>query len=604
MQTNDFFDKFKSDVANIDPVAWAEKYLTLDGKPYRINGNGYKPLSDVLRYVCVKSLEKNSKPLIFCKGRQIGLTTLATVSELFLTASGVIGGNGRPNLGIIHCFPTLIHVYTFAKTKLNTMISDSVMVDSTTNKRKISYIESKLDKSTPANNSLQFKQFQNGNFLRVESTGLDADRLRGSTCSALYFDEVQDTPIEAIANALKLLTTSKYGPRGMELYFGTPKQKGSGYWKMWQASSQQYYHLGCEKCGEYFPLYTPGSDDWEKIWLYGYMVRCTKCEFIQDKRDAAERGKWIALNSNDDAPYIGYHLNQLYMPFFTKEDILKEKPENHPTNSEKVFQNEVMAEFYSGDSSPITPEEIHEKCADIGRKIRASISPAENKAVFGGYDWGKKKADSDDASGQSYSCCVLLSDDGKGLLSVEFSTLLKRNDFEEKKSIVDQMFRQYSVKLAVGDVGYGNDLTEVLQRSHGDKFLGSESSNHVNGHQKYVDDYFPKRIVFEKDYYIAEVYDLLKRGMIRFPYGDYEKISPLIQHICSMELKTTMNRIGEAQQKYVKGSTPNDLMMALVNAYLAYKFDITKGFKDQTGGLFNPGGSKGILAGLAYSPKR
>ncbi len=91
--------------------------------------------------------------------------------------------------------------------------------------------------------------------------------------------------------------------------------------------------------------------------------------------------------------------------------------------------------------------------------------------------------------------------------------------------------------------------------------------------------------------------------MIRFPYGDYEKITMLIQHICSMEIKTTMNRIGEAQQKYVKGSSPNDAFMALINAYLAYKFDITKGFKDQQGGLFNQGGSKGILAGLAYSPR-
>ena len=39
-------------------------------------------------------------------------------------------------------------------------------------------------------------------------------------------------------------------------------------------------------------------------------------------------------------------------------------------------------------------------------------------------------------------------------------------------------------------------------------------------------------------------------------------------------------------------------------AYLAYKFDITKGFKDQKGGLFNQGGSNGILASLAYAPRR
>lgn len=229
--------------------------------------------------------------------------------------------------------------------------------------------------------------------------------------------------------------------------------------------------------------------------------------------------------------------------------------------------------------------------------------PIENKNVYAGYDWGKKR-DAEGSQGQSYSSTVLLSDNGQGVLNVEFFTLLKRNDFEEKKSIVDQMFRQYSVKLAVGDVGYANDLTEVLQRSHGDKFIASQASGHVNNHQKYIDDCFPKTIIFEKDYYIAEIYDLLKRGMIRFPYGDYEKITMLIQHICSMEIKTTLNRVGEAQQKYVKGPSPNDAFMALLNAYLAYKFDVTKGFKNQLGGLFNQNDSKGILAGLAYAPRK
>jgi hypothetical protein len=37
---------------------------------------------------------------------------------------------------------------------------------------------------------------------------------------------------------------------------------------------------------------------------------------------------------------------------------------------------------------------------------------------------------------------------------------------------------------------------------------------------------------------------------------------------------------------YVKGATPNDGFMALLNAYLAYKFDITGGFSLNT--LINP----------------
>jgi len=602
MPQNDFFEKFKSDIGNIDPVVWAEKHLTLDGKPYQISKNGYKPHADILRYLGTKALQKDGRYVVFNKGRQVGATILSSVLEMHMMSSNIYGVNGRPSVRIVHCFPTLIHVFTYAKTKLNSMISNAVPGTKMHGKKKLSCVEEMLDKATPANDSLQFKQFVNGNFLRVESTGLDGSRLAGGSADLLLYDEVQLIPQEAMSNVNKLLTTSAYGPPGLGavMFFGTPLAKGSEYHKLWLNSTQQYYHLRCAGCKKLFPLYTPGTEDWEKIWLYGFVVKCPhiNCGLEQLKNDCIEAGAWIALNPN--AEYVGFHMNQLYIPTFPKEYIISQKPENNAISTNKSYMTECLGEFYSGDSSPITAEEIHVKCADIGRKFRASISPGENLATFGGYDWGKKR-DGVDTGGQSYSSAVLLSDDGSGKLSIEFFTLLKRNDFEEKKSIVDQMFRQYSVKLAVGDVGYANDLTEVLQMTHGDKFLASQTSAHVNNHQKYIDDAFPKTIIFEKDYYIAEVYDLLKKGMIRFPFGDYEKIATLIQHICSMEIKTTMNRLGEAQQKYVKGPTPNDAFAALINAYIAYKFDITKGFKNQIGPN-NQINSKGIPAVLAYAP--
>ena len=603
MSDIDIFEKFKNDLAIIDPVHWVEKNLTLDGAPFRINGNGYKAFSDIYRYIGITATQRDSKPIVLVKGRQIGGSSLACALSLYFGASGIFGVGNRPPMRVIHCFPTLVHVFTYAKTKLNPTISSAVLSKNVKRGKNKSVIEEKLDVSTPANDSLQYKQFSGGNFLRVESTGLDASRLRGSTVDVCFYDEVQDIPAEAISNANKLLTTARYGRigEGIQLYFGTPKAKGSAYWNIWNSSTKQYFHLGCEQCKEVFPLYTPGSDEWENIWLYGFIVKCPKCGCEQDKREATERGKWVALG-DPDAQYVGFHINQLYLPNFTKEHIIAQKPENHPINTERAYQNEVLGEFYSGDASPITPEEIREKCADIGRKIRASISSTENKNVYAGFDWGKKR-DAEGSQGQSYSCAVLISDGGNGLLNVEFSTLLKRNDFEEKKSIVGQMFRQYSVKLAVGDIGYGSDLTEVLQKEYGDQFLASEASGHVNNHQKYVDEYFPKRIVFEKDYYIAELYSLLKRGMIKFPFGDYEKIATLISHICSMEIKTTMNRVGDPQQKYVKGSTPNDLFMALINAYIAYKFDITKGFSNQSDDNFKINGKSGIPAVLGYAPK-
>ena len=744
--SDEVFDQIKQSILSIDPVGFAEHYLTLDGEPFRLHGNGYKPFADIYRYIAVKALDKTAKPVVLVKGRQVGATTMASALEMYFMASGLFGNNGRPPIRLIHCFPNLIHVFTYSKTKLNSIISTSLLTPEPLKPTKVKpFILTKLDPSSPANDSQQFKQFAGGNFLRVESTGLQADRLRGGTVDVLLYDECfpydqniqtksgkmpigrihklfeqnkelpevltynettedfeykkiknawkrderdlveiicknisvkctpnhrfltndgwmradkiqtnsliksnngfesvigvvttreqdvvydievednhnfiaingevglvahncQDIPREAISNANKLLAQSKYGPPGdgVQVYFGTPKQKSTEYYKYWQASSQQYYHLGCEKCQEYFPLYTPGSNEWEKIWIYGFIVKCPHCGFEQNKNEAAERGKWVATKSEEDSKFIGYHINQFYMPNFSREKIDSEKPENHPFNTERAYQNEVLGEFYSGQGMLITLEELQEKCGDKGRKISGRISSDSGANVYAGFDWGDKVDNDNSGKGKSYSCAVILKEDGPGRLSVEFATMLKKNDLESKKQTVNEMYRRFSVKIGVGDIGHANDLSELLQREHGDKFLCSRALGTIKNHARYDADTFPKIIQFEHDYYIAELYDILKRGMIRFPYGSFEEVSWLINHCCSMEIKASTDRYGEQTTKYVKGATPNDGFMALLNAYIAYKYDITQGFKDIKASPLDGGKKKQVMAVIGNCPR-
>ena len=63
-----------------------------------------------------------------------------------------------------------------------------------------------------------------------------------------------------------------------------------------------------------------------------------------------------------------------------------------------------------------------------------------------------------------------------------------------------------------------------------------------------------------------------------FPWQSYEQIQWLIEHCCSME-KEVRTFQGKVITRYVKGSGPNDGLMALMYAYLAHKFFITQGFK-------------------------
>jgi len=746
----DIFFDIKNSLLKLDPVAFVEKYLTLDGKPFRINGNGYKPFSHIYRYIGIKALEKNSKPVILVKGRQTGGTTMAAALEMYFMASGIFGNGSNPPARVIHAFPQLEMAAAYSKTKLNPMIIDSIDAtgpEKNKNGKSKSYIQALLDTSSDTNNSLHFKQFVGGNHLWIESTGLNADRLRGRTSDVIFFDECfpydqniqtetgnipigmlydlfskgkslpkvltfneddqyfeykeitnawkrderelfklkcedreilctgnhrflttdgwrkvedmrpgdviktstsdssqaifnssnkptknglisvkgviktdkkeivydlevkdnhnfivtsnqdeedqvgliahncQDISGTAISNATKMLTTAKYGKvgDGVQVYFGTPKKKGSDYFKMWNASSQQYYHLGCEKCKQFFPLYTPESDDWEKIWLYGFIVKCTHCGHEQDKRPAAERGKWVATKSEEDCPIIGFHINQLYMPDFTKEKILSEKPGIHPVATERSYRNEVLGEFFQGDSSPISPEEIRELCGDVERKMRASIRMEEDLIVTMGIDYGLKSnleemvdVNKSTVQGQSYSTAVILTARGPQLLSIEFCTKFKRNDEESKKTLIDQLMRQYSVKLAIGDIGFSQEFSEKLHIAYGDRYLVSRAQGTVNGHIKYLKEVFPKEIVFQKNFYYTELIEQLKGGRIRFPLGDYEKIAWLIQHCSNNDIKPSLSRNGDPTIQYIK-SGPNDGFAALLNAYIAYKFIVSNG---------------------------
>lgn len=604
----DLFEKLKKSLLSMDPVWFAENYLTLDGKPFRLTNNGYKPFADIYRYVGIKALEKDSKPVIMVKGRQVGGTTMAGALEMYFMGSNIFGVDNKPPIRIMHAFPQLELAAAYSKTKLNPMIASSVIDEGEGLKQKPkSYMQKMLDQSSSTPDSLSFKQFINGNHIWIDSTGLDADRIRGRTLDVIFFDEVQDTPGVAITNATKTLSKSQYGSvgNGVQVYFGTPKKKGSDFYRMWEVSNQQYYHLGCEKCKKFFPLYMPGSDEWEKIWLHGFIVKCTHCGFEQDKRQAAERGKWVPLRQDDSSMMVGFHINQLYIPEFTKEKIISEKPGIHPVNTERDYQNEVLGEFFQGDSSPITIEDIRENCADFDRKMKARISPDEGDMVFLGIDYGARadleqlaNPNKNKSQGQSYSTAVVLCAKGPNLLSIEFATKFKRNDVESKKGIIDAIMRQYNIKLAIGDIGYSNDFSEIMHNSYGDKYIVSRAHNKVNDKVKFNKDAFPKELVFERDFYIGEIFDLMKKGQIRFPYGDYEKIAWLVAHCASMDIKPSLSKFGDPSIHYVKGSSPNDGFMALLNAYLAYKFVITNSFTTKNPILIkqNAGSENKILA--------
>ena len=582
------FDKIRDSLLHIDPVHWCEKHLTLDGKPFRLASSGYKPLIEIFRYIGVKALDRNAKPVVWVKARQVAGTTTASALEMYFMGSGLFGNGNNPPIRVLHNWPTLDRAAAYSKTKLASMIDSSIMVENPNGKKGSKpFMKSLIDNSSSANDNIQFKQFVGGNHIWIESVGLEGNRLRGKTGDVMFFDEVQEMPAAAISNSTKVLTKAQYGSlgEGVQVYFGTPLQRGSEFWNLWQQSSQQYYYLGCEKCTKHFPLYTPGSNEWESIWLYGNVVKCTHCGCEQDRLQAIDRGKWVATKDPSEAKFVGFHLNQLYLPEFTKEKIIEAKPGNSAINTERAYQNEVLGEFFQGEAAIITPEEIRDRCGDPERKFRGAVGPQEELITFLGIDIGSKadleqlaNSDKVKAQGQSYSTAVVIALTGPGKISVEYAFKFKRNDLASKKSILDETIKRYKPKLAICDLGYAHDFNEIMQTEYGERFLASTAAGTVNQKVKYNGDIFPRVVTFERDFWIMELYEQMKKGLVRFPLGSYEQVAWLMQHCANMEIKPSISRTGDVSPHYIK-SGPNDGFMALLNAYIAYKFFISKGFQ-------------------------
>ena len=560
------FDQIKSSFLDFDPAFFIENNLTIDGSEFKIIGNGWKFMVDVYRYIGLQATQKVGKPVVIKKGRQVGATMMAAAIDLFFTNSGLFH---KPPIRVLHAFPSLGQVKKFSQDKLEGFVRTS----------KNGFIsKNKLEGNSVDN--LTMKQFKSGT-LWVDSIGEDGDRIRGMTVDAIFFDEVQDMYATAIGNATKTLTAAKYGPvgQGVQVYFGTPKEKNSYFSSLWDMSDQRYYHLGCKNCKETFPFYLPDDKRWMDIWVSGHTIRCPLCACEQHKIEAIERGKWVPSRNPDECKLVGFHINQLYIPYFTKENILNLMPENNPLQTERIFKNEVVGEFFSGAGLPITRAEIYEKCRDADRAFSRSINPRE-KSSYLGVDWGGKDDGSDSNVGQSYSCVVILSALPDGTLLVEHAHKLRKQDFDYKKETIHEMYKRFGVKQGLSDWFFGQDVVHDLQRHYGSKFLGAQGSGNLLKPLKFREDELI--VSYNKDMMVEEIFDLFRKGKIRFPWKSFEYIEWLIDHCTSME--SSIRTIGGQPVKtYIKGPSPNDGLMALMYAYMAYKFDATKGFSIKPG---------------------
>ena len=118
-------------------------------------------------------------------------------------------------------------------------------------------------------------------------------------------------------------------------------------------------------------------------------------------KEAIENGKWVSTRKSDDCKFVGFHINQLYIPYFSKQNIINLMPENNPTQTERIWNNEVVGEFYSGYGLPLTKADIYNNCRDQDRTFSTRIK-SNTKTTYLGVDWGGKDDQNGSIAGQSF----------------------------------------------------------------------------------------------------------------------------------------------------------------------------------------------------------
>jgi hypothetical protein len=580
------FTDLKKELSAFDPVAFAEQRLTIDQNPFNMSeGSGYKFLAEIFRSIASQAENKKSKPTVILKGRQVGATIMAAVCSLYFTSSGLYGGeSGRPPIRVLHLFPTIPIMHKYVKDKLEPMMRNSQ--DNFIAARSMKADKEAVRTGMVSEDTLTIKSFKGDNRIRVDAIGKDADRIRGLTQDAILFDEVQDMTKAAIENALRILTAAQYGPetKGIQMYFGTPKESGSTFWSLWQDSDQRYYQLRCSSCEDYFFLYQYGSDSWKEIWVRGQIVRCPTCGCEQDKCHAIDAGRWQPTREPSLTRYTGYHVNIMLSPRFTKEMVEDFDPEHNPSRSERAWKNETLGEFYSAGGMPLTMEDIVHNAIDETRGVSRGVKDDTSKIYTLGIDWGDKSLDGDDdmQRGQSYTAMVVTSMNHNGVMTIENAFRLRDNSFSHRVKVVEELFKRYRIRNAAADYMFGNDVVNFLQveRGYRSRLLGCINSGTLGKTLSFD----PKltRVVINHHLMVDEIFSMIRRGKVKFPVmgSSWDHLLWLMQHCSSMEVKMGM-KADNYVKRFVKGSTPNDGLMALMYAVVAYKFIATGGFKVQ-----------------------
>lgn len=305
--------------------------------------------------------------------------------------------------------------------------------------------------------------------VKARSAWGEGDALRGLHGHLGVVDEFQDVDESMFSTFLEAVDQTvpqvPYFPT--IIVIGTPKMANSFFHDLWKMSDQKDWDadknewVADSESDEFLPqeLKDRRLDLEREIEEYKTLI--DNPEVDQDALKAEIESKKDALDRIQGYTVTGWHIDQYASPLHDDAKI----EFKHQKYTEKKYQNEVLAHFYTPENDLLSDEHIEEAFDfEVGFTKKRQY---DDSTVVIGVDWGG-------GDSQNASKTVLVvgeqvqHDDGSSVIYVrdlEFldPDLNKQEELEE----VEQRIRDFEADRVAVDEGYGSKQREDLQEGQG-----------------------------------------------------------------------------------------------------------------------------------------
>lgn len=313
----------------------------------------------------------------------VEMVVLKTAARVGKTAGVILNAIGY----FIHHDPSPILVVfpndelgeSWSKDDLASMISESPVL-----RGKVSEA-----KSRDSANTIGHKKFKGGNI--TIASAMSPTSLSGRNKRIVICDEVDRFPTSSGTEGdpvrLAMRRADNFWNRKY-IFASTPKHKGSSrISKAYDLSDQRTYEVPCPHCQKFQTLRwrmdddeTPGGMVWDRDAAgrpiaASAAYECAHCHILIEEKDKAEmvaRGKWRA--KYPARKIRGYHINALYSPWRTWEEIVTEWYEvvKFPEQLQ-VFVNTVLGEEWEDKNAGVEPDFIKARLEDYDAEVPSGV---------------------------------------------------------------------------------------------------------------------------------------------------------------------------------------------------------------------------------------